>query len=241
MSAFVFKIQANMDPNHRDRLAFVRLCSGKLTRAMKVKQTRTAKAVSLRAPQFFFAQDRVLAEEAYAGDVVGIPNHGTLRIGDTLTEGENLNFFGIPSFAPEILRRIRLPDAMKAKTLKQALQELSEEGVAQVFRPTDSSALLVGVVGALQLDVLKARLSAEYGLEIDWTTPEFQFARWIGVDSRKVLDQFVARYPSSIAEDCDGDPVFLARNAFDLEYTGEHNKDIVFSDVKDIYRRKQVT
>jgi len=241
MSAFVFKVQANMDPNHRDRIAFVRLCSGKLTRGIKVKQTRTAKIVSLRAPQFFFARDRILAEEAYAGDVVGIPNHGTLRIGDTLTEGEDLNFIGIPSFAPELLRRIRLPDAMKAKTLKQALQELSEEGVAQVFRPTDGTAFLVGVVGALQLDVLKARLSTEYGLEIDWTIPEFQFARWIRADNRNTLDQFVKRYSSSIAEDCDGDPVFLARSAFDLEYTGEHNKDIFFADVKDIYRRKHVT
>ncbi|MFZ0609444.1 MAG: peptide chain release factor 3 [Xanthobacteraceae bacterium] len=238
MSAFVFKIQANMDPNHRDRIAFVRLCSGKLTRGMKVKQTRTAKTMSLRAPQFFFAQDRALAEEAYAGDVVGIPNHGTLRIGDTLTEGEDLNFEGIPNFAPEILRRVRLPDAMKAKKLKQALQELSEEGVAQVFRPTDGTALLVGVVGPLQLDVLKARLAAEYGLNIDWSTPEFQFARWIAVDDRKVIDRFAKSYPSSIAEDFDGDLVFLARTAFDLEYTGEHNRDIVFSDVKDIHRKK---
>jgi peptide chain release factor 3 len=239
MSAFVFKIQANMDPNHRDRIAFVRLCSGKLTRGMKVKQARTAKAMSLRAPQFFFAQDRALAEEAYAGDVVGIPNHGTLRIGDTLTEGEDINFVGIPNFAPEILRRIRLPDAMKAKKLKRALQELSEEGVAQVFRPTDGSALLVGVVGPLQLDVLKARLFAEYALEIDWSTPEFQFARWIAADNRKMIDRFATSYPSAIAEDFDGDLVFLARTAFDLEYTGEHNGDITFSDVKDIHRRKQ--
>ncbi len=238
MSAFVFKIQANMDPNHRDRIAFVRLCSGKLTRGMKVKQIRTAKAMSLRAPQFFFAQNRALAEEAYAGDVVGIPNHGALRIGDTLTEGEDLNFVGVPNFAPEILRRVRLPDAMKAKKLRQALEELSEEGVAQVFRPTDGTALLVGVVGPLQLDVLKARLAAEYGLEIDWSAPEFQFARWISADDRKTIDRFAARYSSAIAEDFDGDLVFLARTAFDLEYTGEHNKDISFSDVKDIHRRK---
>ena len=237
MSAFVFKIQANMDPNHRDRIAFVRLCSGKLTRGMKVKQTRTEKPMSLRAPQFFFAQDRALAEEAYAGDVVGIPNHGTLRIGDTLTEGEDLNFVGVPNFAPEILRRVRLSDAMKAKKLKQALEELSEEGVAQVFRPADGSALMVGVVGPLQLDVLKARLAAEYGLQIDWATPEFQFARWISADNRKIIDRFLASYPSSIAEDADGDPVFMARTAFDLEYTGDHNKDIAFSDVKDIHRR----
>jgi peptide chain release factor 3 len=238
LSAFVFKIQANMDPNHRDRIAFVRLCSGKLTRGMKVTQVRTGKTISLHAPQFFFAQDRALAEEAYAGDVVGIPNHGTLRIGDTLTDGEQINFAGVPNFAPEILRRVRLPDAMRAKKLKQALQQLAEEGVAQVFRPADGSPALVGVVGPLQLDVLKARLAAEYGIEIGWDTPEFQFARWIAADDPKILNQFVTEYHSSIAEDFDGDLVFLARNAFNLEYTGDHNKSISFSDVKDIHKRK---
>ncbi len=239
MTAFVFKIQANMDPNHRDRIAFVRLCSGKLSRGMKVKQMRTGKFISLHAPQFFFAQDRALADEAHAGDVVGIPNHGTLRIGDTLTEGEGLNYLGVPSFAPEILRRIRLPDAMKAKKLKQALQELAEEGVAQVFRPTDGSPALVGVVGPLQLDVLKARLANEYGLEINWDTAEFQLARWIASNERKTLDQFVASHRSAIAEDLDGDIVFLARNAFDLDYTGKQNTDVTFTDVKDVHRRKQ--
>jgi len=238
MSAFVFKIQANMDPNHRDRIAFVRLCCGKLSRGMKVKQVRTGKTITLHAPQFFFAQDRALAEEAFAGDVVGIPNHGTLRIGDTLTEGEELNFAGVPNFAPEILRRVRLTDAMRAKKLKQALHQLAEEGVAQVFQPTDGSSALVGVVGPLQLDVLKVRLADEYGLEIGWSTAEFQFARWLAADDRKRLDQFAASYRSSIAEDFDGDLVFLARNAFDLEYTGEHNPGISFTDVKDIHRRK---
>jgi peptide chain release factor 3 len=227
-----------MDPNHRDRIAFVRLCSGKLTRGMKVTQVRTGKAIGLHAPQFFFAQDRALAEEAYAGDVVGIPNHGTLRIGDTLTDGEKINFAGVPNFAPEILRRVRLPDAMRAKKLKQALQQLAEEGVAQVFRPADGSPALVGVVGPLQLEVLKARLDAEYGIEIGWDTPEFQFARWIAADDPKTLDRFVTEYHSSIAEDFDGDLVFLARNAFNLEYTGDHNKGISFSDVKDIHKRK---
>ena len=227
-----------MDPNHRDRIAFVRLCSGKLTRGMKVKQVRSGKIISLNAPQFFFAQDRALAEEAYAGDVVGIPNHGTLRIGDTLTEGEDLNFEGVPNFAPEILRRVRLPDAMKAKKLRQALHQLAEEGVAQVFRPTDGSPALVGVVGPLQLDVLRARLLAEYGLEIDWSTAEFGLARWVAADDSKMLDQFATSYRSSIAEDFDGDIVFLARNAFDLEYTGEHNPGISFTDVKDVHRRK---
>ena len=238
MSAFVFKIQANMDPNHRDRMAFVRLCAGKLTRGMKVKQVRTGKAISLHAPQFFFAQDRALAEEAYAGDVVGIPNHGTLRIGDTLTEGENINFMGVPNFAPEILRRVRLPDSMRAKKLKQALEQLAEEGVAQVFRPIDGSQALVGVVGPLQLDVLKARLGDEYGLEMDWSTAEFQFARWIAAEDFKMLDGFVATHRSAIAEDFNGDLVFLARSAFDLEYTGEQSPHISFTDVKDIHRRE---
>ena len=236
MSAFVFKVQANMDPNHRDRIAFVRLCSGKLTRGMKVKQVRTGKVLSLHAPQFFFAQNRALAEEAHAGDVVGIPNHGVLRIGDTLTEGEDLNFVGVPSFAPEMLRRIRLPDAMKAKKLKQALQQMAEEGVVQVFRPTDGSPALVGVVGPLQLDVLRVRLSDEYGLEVNWDTSEFQLARWITAEDRKGLDRFVAAHRAAIAEDLDGDLVFLARNAFNLDYTSRESPSIVFTDVKDIQR-----
>jgi peptide chain release factor 3 len=239
MSAFVFKVQANMDPNHRDRIAFARLCSGKLTRGMKVKQVRTGKLMSLRAPQFFFAQDRALAEEAYAGDVVGIPNHGALRIGDTLTEGEDLNFVGVPSFAPEILRRVRLSDAMKAKKLKQALQELAEEGVVQVFRPLDGSPALVGVVGQLQLDVLRVRLADEYRLEVSWDAPEFALARWITAPERKTLDQFAAAHRSAIAEDLDGDLVFLARNAFNLDYTGQQNQDVVFNSVKDIQEQKR--
>ena len=154
MTGFVFKIQANMDPNHRDRIAFLRVCSGQLQRGMRAKLVRTGKPVTLSAPQFFFAQDRSLAEEAFAGDVVGIPNHGLLRIGDTLSEGEEIVFRGVPSFAPEILRRVKLADAMKAKKLREALQQMAEEGVVQVFLPHDGAAAIVGVVGALQLDVL---------------------------------------------------------------------------------------
>src|SRR3954449_8227370 len=210
MSAFVFKIQANMDPNHRDRIAFARLCSGKLSRGMKAKLVRTGKNMSLSSPQFFFAQDRSVADEAFAGDVVGIPNHGTLRIGDTLTEGEDITFVGVPSFAPEILRRVRLMDAMKAKKLKQALQELAEEGVVQVFRPLDGSPALIGVVGPLQLDVLKARLNDEYGLPVDFDVSEFELARWFSASDRATRDAFAAANRSGIAEDLDGDLVFLA-------------------------------
>jgi peptide chain release factor 3 len=238
LTAFVFKIQANMDPKHRDRIAFARLCSGKLVRGMKAKHVRTGKVIGLHTPQFFFAQDRALAEEAYAGDVVGIPNHGTLRIGDTLTEGEDLNFVGVPSFAPDILRRVRLPDAMKAKKLKQALQELAEEGVVQVFRPLDGSPALVGVVGALQLDVLKVRLEDEYGLEIGWDQSEFALARWLSADEPKKLEAFITANRSAIAEDLDGDPVFLARNAFNLDYTLQQNKGISVRDIKDVHAQK---
>ncbi|HEV7634653.1 MAG TPA: peptide chain release factor 3, partial [Bradyrhizobium sp.] len=237
MTAFVFKIQANMDPNHRDRIAFARLCSGKLSRGMKAKLVRTGKNMSLSSPQFFFAQDRALADEAFAGDVVGIPNHGTLRIGDTLTEGEDLTFVGVPSFAPEIVRRVRLTDAMKAKKLKEALQQMSEEGVVQVFRPRDGAPALVGVVGPLQLDVLKARLDAEYSLPVEFEVSEFQLARWISSDDRKKLDAFIAANGSGVADDVDGDPVFLAKNEFYLGYTKERAEGIVFSSVKDVKKK----
>jgi len=191
----------------------------------------------LSSPQFFFAQDRSVADEAYAGDVVGIPNHGTLRIGDTLTDGEDFNFVGVPSFAPEIVRRVRLTDAMKAKKLKEALQQMSEEGVVQVFRPRDGAPALVGVVGALQLDVLKARLEAEYSLPVEFEVSEFQLARWVASDDRKKLDTFIAANTSSIADDVDGDPVYLARNEFYLGYTRERAEGIEFTNVKDVKKK----
>ena len=233
MSGFVFKIQANMDPNHRDRIAFLRVCSGRLRRGMKAKLVRTGKPMSLSTPQFFFARDRALAEEAWAGDVVGIPNHGTLRIGDTLTEGEDIVFRGVPSFAPEILRRVRLQDAMKAKKLRGALQQLSEEGVVQLFVPDDGSPFLVGVVGALQLDVLVDRLDAEYGLPVTFEQARFQAVRWISCDDPRELDRFVADNRSSVARDLDGSPVFLAPSQFLLDYEQKEWPKISFADVKD--------
>jgi peptide chain release factor 3 len=200
---------------------------------MKVRQVRTGKSISLNAPQFFFAQDRTVADEAFAGDVVGIPNHGAITIGDTLTEGEDINFVGVPNFAPEILRRVRLPDAMKAKKLREALQQLAEEGVVQVFRPRDGSPALVGVVGPLQLDVLQVRLKEEYGLDILWDAAEFALARWVSSDDPKALAGFVEANPLGIADDLDGDPVYLARNQFYLDYTRERAPGIAFTDVKD--------
>ena len=238
LTALVFKIQANMDPNHRDRIAFARVCSGRLTRGMKLKQVRTGKQIPLHAPQFFFAREREIADEAFAGDVVGIPNHGTLRIGDTLTEGEDVNFIGVPYFAPEILRRVRLDDAMKAKKLRQALVELAEEGVVQLFRPQDGSAPLVGVVGTLQLDVLQARLGAEYGVAIGFEVSTYQLARWITSPDRVALAKFVADNRSAIADDVDGDPVFLASSGFMMRRAEEMAPALTFRDIKDVRAEK---
>ncbi len=232
LTALVFKIQANMDPNHRDRMAFARICSGRLERGMKLKQVRTGKLIPLTAPQFFFARDRQLAEEAFAGDVVGIPNHGTLRIGDTLTEDEDIQFLGVPSFAPEILRRVRLDDAMKAKKLRQALLELAEEGVVQLFRPHDGSQPIVGVVGTLQLDVLQARLAGEYGVAIGFEPTPYNLARWVFGD-KALLAKFAQDQRTAMADDVDGDPVFLATSAFMLRRTTEQNAALIFKDIKD--------
>ena len=238
MTGFVFKIQANMDPNHRDRIAFMRVCSGQLRRGMKAKLVRTGKPMSLSAPQFFFAQDRAIADEAFAGDVVGIPNHGTLRIGDTLTEGEDIVFRGVPSFAPELLRRIKLTDAMKAKKLREALQQMGEEGVVQVFVPQDGSGAIVGVVGALQLDVLKERLQGEYGLPIDYDATRFSVCRWVSSDSEVELDTFVDSHGSAMAKDLDGAPVFMATTAFSLRYEEERYPAVRFTDIKDYQKRQ---
>jgi peptide chain release factor 3 len=235
MSGIVFKIQANMDPNHRDRIAFMRIASGKLTRGMRVKIVRTGKTLALNAPQFFFAQDRSLAEEAFAGDVVGIPNHGVLRIGDTLTEGEDIVFTGVPSFAPEILRRVKLGDPMKAKKLRSALEELAEEGVVQLFVPIDGSGAVVGVVGALQLDVLADRLSHEYDVPVVFENTRNEVMRWISCADEKKLDEFIAANRFSIAHDLDGAPVFMAQSNFSMKYALERAPDIKATEIKEMH------
>ena len=238
LTALVFKIQANMDPNHRDRIAFARICSGKLQRGMRLKQVRTGKLIPLHAPQFFFARDRQIADEAFAGDVVGIPNHGTLRIGDTLSEDEDINFVGVPYFAPEILRRVRLEDAMKAKKLRSALQELAEEGVVQLFRPQDGSPPIVGVVGTLQLDVLIARLASEYGVAIGFEGVPYQLARWVSGD-RALVEKFAQVQRTAMADDVDGDPVYLASSVFTMRRTADANEALTFRDIKDV--RPEIT
>jgi len=228
VTGFVFKVQANMDPNHRDRVAFLRLCSGRFRRGMKLKQVATGKTLAVQAPIFFFAQERALAEEALAGDIIGIPNHGTLRVGDTLTEGEELRITGIPDFAPEILRRVRLDDPMRAKQLRRALEDLAEEGVTQVFRPMLGSNWIVGVVGQLQLDVLASRIGAEYKIAVGFEGAPYETARWVAAADKAALARFIESHRAAMADDRDGAPVFLARNAWDLDRTIKDWPDIRF-------------
>ena len=200
---------------------------------MKATLVRTGKPISLQAPQFFFAQDRATVDEAFAGDIVGIPNHGTLRIGDSLTEGENLTFRGVPSFAPEILRRVRVQDAMKAKKLREALRQMAEEGVVQVFLPIDGAQPIVGVVGALQLDVLKGRLAAEYGLPIEFETTRFEVCRWVESANPADVDAFAASHRGDMAEALDGALVYMATSSFMLSHERDRFPSIAFTDVKD--------
>jgi peptide chain release factor 3 len=217
VTGFVFKIQANLDPNHRDRVAFLRLCSGQFRRGMKLKHARSGKFIAVQNPIFFIARERELVEEAVAGDIIGIPNHGTLRVGDTLTEAEALRFSGIPSFAPEVLRRVRLDDPMRAKQLRRSLEDLAEEGVMQVFRPLIGGQWIVGVVGHLQLDVLASRLAAEYKIEAGFEPSPFETARWLKSADPTLLKSFLDQHRSSVAEDRDGAPVFLARSRWELD------------------------
>ncbi len=221
VSGFVFKIQANMDPRHRDRMAFVRLCSGRFRRGMKLHHVRIGKQLNLRNPVLFLARERELAEEAYAGDIFGIPNHGNLRIGDALTEGEQLHFTGIPSFAPELLQRARPEDPMRAKHLGKALFQLAEEGAAQVFKRKIGSEWIVGVAGALQFEVLAARLSTEYKLDVRFEATQLFTARWLEADDPRYLKKVVDANEIAIAEDHNGSPVLLARNAWHLNRTAE--------------------
>ena len=229
VTGFVFKVQANMDPKHRDRVAFVRLCSGRFERGMKLNMVRHAKPIAVSSPIFFFAREREIAEEAWPGDIIGVPNHGQLRVGDALSEGEPLRFTGIPSFAPEILMRVRLGDPMRAKHLKAALEDLAEEGVTQVFRPQLGAEWIVGVVGQLQLDVLQTRLEAEYNLPIGFEAAPYVTARWCAADDPRELDRFLQAKKASLALDRDGNPVFLARNNWDLGRVQEDFPSIRFT------------
>lgn len=216
VTGFVFKVQANMDPKHRDRVAFVRLASGHFERGMKLTHVRSKKPMAVTNPVLFLAADRELAEEAWAGDIIGIPNHGQLRIGDALTEGEGLRFTGIPSFAPELLQTVRAADPMKAKHLEKALMQFAEEGAAKVFRPMIGSGFIVGVVGALQFEVLASRIEQEYGLPVRFESSQFTSARWVSGPKDK-LEAFAQTNKGHMASDHDGDPVYLTRLQWDID------------------------
>ncbi len=223
----VFKIQANMDPKHRDRIAFVRLCSGKFKRGMKLRHIRTGKQLNVHNAVLFLAQDRELAEEAYAGDIIGVPNHGNLRIGDVLTEGEELHFTGIPSFAPELLQKVRPEDPLKAKHLGRALQQLAEEGAARVIKPSIGADWIVGAVGVLQFEVMADRIRTEYDVPVRFEATELMTARWVGGEQQEVK-AFLDGNKSAIGVDHDGEPVFLARNAWHLNKATEDWPDLQF-------------
>jgi len=228
VSGFVFKIQANMDPKHRDRIAFVRLASGHFKRGMKLHHVRHGKPFALNNPVLFLAQNRATAEEAWAGDIIGVPNHGNLRIGDTLTEGEELHVTGIPSFAPELLQSVRAHDPMRAKHLGRALQQLAEEGAAQVFKPLIGAEMIVGVVGGLQFEVMADRIRTEYDVPVHFEATAIMTARWVEANDARQLKAFTDANQSAMAGDHDGAPVFLARNAWHLNRAGEDWPDIRF-------------
>jgi peptide chain release factor 3 len=232
VTGFVFKVQANMDPQHRDRIAFMRMVSGTFKRGMKLTPSGLGKPIAVHSPILFFAQDREIADTAEAGDIIGIPNHGTLRVGDTLSERNDVRFTGLPNFAPEILRRVALKDPTKTKQLRKALDDLSEEGVIQVFYPEIGAQWIVGVVGQLQLDVLISRLEAEYKVEAVLEPSPFDTARWLK-GSPEALKAFADFNLSNLAKDRDGDPVFLARSAWDVGYQQERNPELAFSATKE--------
>ncbi len=239
VTGFVFKVQANMDPNHRDRIAFFRLCSGRFRRGVKLKHMRSGKILAVNNAVLFLARDRELAEEAWPGDIIGIPNHGSLRIGDTLTEGEELRFTGVPSFAPEVLQRARLDDPMRIKHLRKALEHFAEEGASQVFKPLTGADWIVGVVGPLQFEVLASRIQAEYGIAAHFETAGIDAARWVETDDEVQLKKFIDLNRSAIAEDHDGALVFLARNAWHMSRTEEDFPALRFLKTREQNRKVQ--
>jgi peptide chain release factor 3 len=228
LSGFVFKIQANMDPMHRDRVAFMRVCSGRFTAGMKSFHVRTGKEMKLANALTFMASDREIAVEAWPGDVIGIHNHGTISIGDTFTEGEAISFTGIPNFAPELFRRARLRDPLKLKQLQKGLAQLSEEGATQFFRPLMSNDLILGAVGTLQFDVVSYRLKDEYSVDASFEPVGVVTARWIRCDDAKKLEEFRDKNAMNLALDAAGHLVYLAPTRVNLQLAQERAPGVQF-------------
>ncbi|MFV1871733.1 MAG: peptide chain release factor 3 [Oleiphilus sp.] len=227
-TGFVFKIQANMDPQHRDRIAFMRICSGVYQKGMKLKHVRINKEVRISDAVTFMAGDREHAEFAYAGDIIGVHNHGTIQIGDAFTEGEDLHFTGIPNFAPELFRRIRLKDPLKMKQLNKGLIQLSEEGAVQVFRPLKSNDLIVGAVGVLQFDVVVHRLKSEYKVEAIYEPISVATARWVMSDDATKLSEFQKKCHDNLALDGGDNLTYIAPSMVNLQLSEERYPDINF-------------
>ena len=233
-SGFAFKIQANMDPAHRDRIAFVRICSGRFTRGMKVMHHRIGKEVTIANATIFMAQDRENIEEAFPGDIIGIHNHGTIKIGDTFSEKEPLKFSGIPNFAPEHFRRVILKNPLKTKQLQKGLTQLSEEGAVQFFRPLSGNHYILGAVGVLQFDVTMARLKDEYGVDAIYEGVNYNVARWIVCDNKKKLAEFERKYHGNLALDAEGCLSFLTTSEWQLKFCMEQWPDVKFFKTREI-------
>ena len=232
-TGFVFKIQANMDPAHRDRIAFLRVTSGKYRRGMKMRHIRLGRDVQVNNALSFMAGERSTAEDAWPGDILGIHNHGTIQIGDTFSEGEELKFLGIPHFAPELFRRVVLKDPLKNKALLKGLQQLSEEGATQLFRPLDTNELILGAVGVLQFDVVAQRLKTEYRVECIFETASVTTARWIEADDEREIEKIKQKSSTNLAIDGAGDLTYLAPTRVNLDLAIERFPDISFRATKE--------
>ncbi len=233
VTGVVFKIQANMDPAHRDRIAFVRVCSGKFERGMRLVVTRTGKPVKTSSVVTFLSQRRELLDDAYAGDIIGIPNHGLLQLGDTLTEGEKLRYTGLPFFAPELFRTVEVADPLRTKQLHTGLRQLGEEGAIQVFRPVTGGALLLGAIGELQFEVVAHRLATEYGAQARLLPSKYRFARWVTCRNAETLKRFIEANAHRMAYDAADEPAFLAGHMAELQVAQEQWPDIVFHNMRE--------
>lgn len=232
-SGFVFKIQANMDPAHRDRIAFLRVCSGKYTKGMKIYQVRLQRDLQINNALTFMAGEREQIEEAWPGDILGLHNHGTIQIGDTFTQGEKLKFTGIPHFAPELFRRVRLRDPLKAKALLKGLTQLSEEGATQVFKPLNSNELILGAVGILQFDVVAYRLKHEYNVDCAYENINVYTARWVNCDDSKYLEEFKIKAFDNLALDGGNQLTYLAPSRVNLNLIQDRWPDIKFFETRE--------
>jgi peptide chain release factor 3 len=233
LTGFVFKIQANMDPGHRDRIAFMRLCSGRYQRGMRIRHVRLAKELRIADALTFMAAERSQAEEAYAGDIIGLHNHGTINIGDSFSEGESLHFTGVPNFAPEIFRRAVLKDPLRMKALGKGLDQLCEEGATQLFRPLRNSDLILGAVGQLQFEVVAFRLQDEYGVQCVFDNIAVYTARWVTSADPRKLEEFRTRAYDQLAVDHNGELVFLATSRVNLQLMTERWPDIGFHETRE--------